>query len=177
MIGGSPELSIELPTWTWPGWILDSDFGRDAFSNDKEPVRCQGKNEGVGVAVTGNTDWADYTISARMYIHLADRAGIIARYQGLKRWIGLCQNGDTLQLIVNHYGEKVIAERPRECAVDVLHEYKLTVTGNRIQAFVDGEPMFDVTDDTLTSGGAGFLFDTGLIGVRDISIGSKTETA
>lgn len=175
-LSGSPVLTWKdgppLVRGAFPGWIVDADVLRGAFSDDREAVRHAGKNEGRGVLVTGTTDWTDYTLSARVKIHLADRAGILVRYQGLQRYVALVQTRDRLQLIRRWYGtDTVLAEAPSSWAFDELHELRLTCRGTRITAACDGGTRLEAAETVLDRGGAGFLFERGLIGFRDVAVG------
>ena len=152
------------------GWIADADVLHGPHRADAEDLQYIGKNEGRGVLVTGTTDWRDYTFQARLKIHLADTAGILIRYQGLQRYIALVKTGDKLQLIRRHYGETVLAERRRRWRPGQLHEFRLTAETNHITAWCDGRKLLEATDDTLFRGGAGFLFDNGLIAFRDTAV-------
>jgi ADP-ribosylglycohydrolase len=173
--GGAPALSWkEGPTLvrgTFPGWILDADIVRGAFSDDREAVRHAGKNEGRGVLVTGTTDWRDYTFAARVKIHLADQAGILVRYQGLQRYVALVQTRDRLQLIRRWYGsDTVLAETPSAWARDELHELRLVCHGSHITGTCDGKTVLEAEETVLDGGGAGFLFERGIMGFRDVTV-------
>jgi hypothetical protein len=41
-------------------WINDGDYAHPRFCTDREEMVYVGKNQGVGVMVTGTTDWRDY---------------------------------------------------------------------------------------------------------------------
>jgi ADP-ribosylglycohydrolase len=175
--GGAPALAWKegppLVRGTFPGWIVDADVVRGAFSDDREPVRHAGKNEGRGILVTGTTDWRDYSFSARVKIHLAERAGILVRYQGLQRYVALVQTHDRLQLVRRWYGtDTVLAETPSAWALDELHELRLVCHGTHITASCDGGTVLEAEETVLASGGAGFLFERGLLGFRDVTVGA-----
>jgi hypothetical protein len=146
--GGAPALSWKegppLVRGSFPGWVIDADMVRGAFSDDRESVRHAGKNEGRGILVTGTTDWRDYSFTARVKIHLADRAGILVRYQGLQRYVALVQTRDRLQLVRRWYGsDTVLAEAPSTWALDELHELRLTCHGTHISGRCDGKLMLE----------------------------------
>jgi ADP-ribosylglycohydrolase len=153
-----------------PGWVMDADMTRGPFSDDKEVVTHVGKNESRGVLVTGTTDWRDYTLSARVKIHMADRGGILVRYQGLRRYIALVKTPDKLQLVMHYYGDTVLDEVRCRWKVDDLHKVRLTCKGKQIEAWCDGKKVLSGTDDKLGRGGAGFVFEKGIIGFRDVRI-------
>ncbi len=172
---GSPDIGIpdELPrhkSGEVLGWVVDADMVMGRFPQDGEPMTYFGKNEGRGVLVTGTDNWTDYTISGRFTIALADAGGLIARYQGLQRFIALAKTADSLKLVLNHYGETVLGEKPCQWEVGDLHELALSVKGATIVAYLDGQEVLRAEDDTLLCGGAGYLVDRGLAGFRETSI-------
>jgi hypothetical protein len=122
------------------------------------------------VLVTGTEDWTDYTISSRFTIALADSGGLIARYQGLQRFIALVKTADSLKLVLNYYGETVLDEKPCQWEEQGIHELALTVKGATIAARLDGQEILRAEDDTLARGGAGYVVDRGLVGFRETAI-------
>jgi ADP-ribosylglycohydrolase len=154
-----------------PGWIFDGDVSRGSFSDDAEEVRHVGKNEGRGVFVTGNTDWKDYAFSARFKVHMADKAGLLIRYQGLQRYLALEKTRDSLRLVLRHYGETVLDEIRCDWQADSLHDLKLICKGKTVTAFCDGKKILQGKDETLGRGGAGFFFENGYVGFREVRIG------
>jgi len=177
VLEGTPALAWRngppLVRGAFPGWIADADLVRGSFSDDREVVCHAGKNEGRGILVTGTTDWCDYSFSARVKIHLADRAGILVRYQGLQRYLALVQTRDRLQLVRRWYGsDTVLAEAPSAWDLDELHELRLVCRGPRITGSCDGTVVLEAEERTLARGGAGFVFERGLMGFRDVVVGA-----
>jgi hypothetical protein len=172
---GSPRVSFppQLPRDgnSVHGWIHGADILRGPFSDDAEEQTRVGKNEGRGVLVTGTTDWRDYTFEARVGIHLADLGGIVVRYQGLERYVALVKTPTALRLVLRYYGDRVLAETPCAWKVDELHHLRLVASGPTIAAYLDGAPVMEAADDLLGCGGAGFVFENGLIGFRDVRVG------
>lgn len=174
--GGSPELRVpdELPRaadGTALGWVVDADRVTGRFPQNPQPMTHFGKDEGRGVVVTGTDDWRDYTISSRFTIVLADAGGLIARYQGLQRFIALVKTRDALKLVRNFYGETVLAETPCAWQMGELHHLALSVRGTEIVAHLDGEEVLRAIDGTLACGGAGCLVESGTAGFREFAIG------
>ena len=119
----------------------------------------------------GGCDWTDYQISAQMKIHLADRAGLIARWQGQERFIALVRAGSRLKLIERLYGETVLDEA--ELTTWKGYDVKpvcLQVKRGTIRGYVDCKQLVEGKTDQLDSGAAGFLVDTGIAGYCDIAI-------
>jgi len=86
-----PDLFPFTPKWAPIGWVADVDTFGWPLSDEPEVLQHLGKNQGRGIVVTGNTDWTDYRFTGRIATHLAERAGLVARYQSLTRYIELAQ--------------------------------------------------------------------------------------
>jgi hypothetical protein len=172
---GAPDIHIadELPRdkdGTVLGWVVDADRVIGKFPQDAQPMTYFGKDTGRGVIITGTDDWTDYTISARFTVALADAGGLVARYQGLQRYLALIKTEDALKLVANYYGETVLAEAPCTWQVGELHDLALTVKGSDVAARLDGQQILTATDDRLTCGGAGYIVERGLAGFRETAI-------
>jgi ADP-ribosylglycohydrolase len=170
---GQPEFSVTAGeiagNCKFQGWILDKDSFRHTLSEDAEPTIYFGKNKSTGVFITGTTNWDDYSIEADMKVHMATRGGLIARYQGLKRYVALVRNKNKIQLIKEYYGTTVLAEKEVNWQLDDVKTLKLECCGENIKAIFDGNVLFEEKVPQLTCGGAGLLFDRGIVGFRKLS--------
>jgi ADP-ribosylglycohydrolase len=172
---GAPNLHIpdELPRTADGevlGWVVDADRVIGKFPQDPQRMTYFGKDEGRGILITGTDDWTDYTISGRFTIACADAGGLVARYRGLQRFIALVKTRESLKLVLQHYGETVLAETACTWQAGELHDLALTVNGEEITGSVDGEEVLGGADDQLGCGGAGYFVETGLAGFRETSI-------
>ncbi len=158
-----------------PGWIVDADVIRGAFSDDQEPVQHFGKNTGRGLAITGNRFWRDQSIQARVKVHLADEGGLVARYQGLNRYLALVRRQDRLAICKRFYGDSILADMPCDWPLDQVRELRLHCVDNAITAYLDGQPVLHAIDNDLRDGATGLLFSNGLVGFRDIRIESTVR--
>ncbi len=152
-----------------PGWLIDADKSCGKFDGNI-PAKFYVKNKGIGFLVTGTTDWRDYDFSAKVRVQLADRAGIIARYKGQLRNIALLKSPGKLSLVMRHYTETILGELKCDWAPDEFHTLRISLRGNDISAYCDGRKIFQAEDSILLCGGAGFLFENGMIGFRDILV-------
>jgi ADP-ribosylglycohydrolase len=130
-----------------------------------EPYRLI-QNEGRGLLIHGGRDWTDYEASSEITLHMVKAAGIAVRVQGMRRYYALllCDDGKA-RLVKALDGDTVLAERDYAWSNGVTKEFTLRAEGNRLQASIDGELLFDVedTDRPLTGGGAAFVVEEGRI--------------
>ncbi len=151
------------------GWVSDLDISFRGPVRG-EQVQVYGKSEGRGIAVTGTTDWRDYTFSANFCTYLVDRAGLVVRYQGLERYLAVVKTADALQLVLRFYGERVLATHPCRWDEGDLHRIEASVRGTEVVVRLDGREVLRGNDDRLGSGGAGFVAERGGAGFRDVVI-------
>jgi ADP-ribosylglycohydrolase len=137
-----------------------------------EPFRLA-QNSGVGLISQGARDWGDYRVTASVVPHLAASAGIGARVQGLRRYYALllCAGG-TARLVKALDGTQVLAEAALPWSFGESHELSLQVAGNRLQGWVDGKLVFDLTDDErpLTGGAVGLLVEDGRVACEAVRV-------
>ncbi len=151
---GTPDVTFARPSHNGTLWARAWLNGADRFDAwDRLRVT---QNEGVGLVMQGTREWADYRVAADITPHLVKSGGIAARVQGMRRYYALllCADGK-LRLVKALDGVTVLAEADFPWAYDEPHDLSLTVTVARIQAAVDGQSYFDVTDaDRPLLGGA-----------------------
>ncbi len=155
------------------GWVFDADIGRGKFTDDDEPQTQFGKNEGRGELICGTTQWQDYCFEARIKVHLATKAGLVVRYQGKQRYIAITVEGNVLRLIQRFYEEKTLDEINLDSLSltweqDKLYPLKVVCHGSNINVQLDGVDILQGQDDVLKRGGAGFMFENGMMGARDV---------
>ena len=158
-----------------PGWISNLDLVRGRFSNDREEWLYLGRNEDLGVLVTGNRSWRACGLRCGFRIHAAERAGVLLRYQGLRRHYAVWFTRTAVQIVRNCYGEKVLAEAPLVLKENQTYALEARVEGESIRVSIDACPVLAVRDATFDCGGAGFAVARGLAGFRGLSIAATTR--
>ncbi len=152
------------------GWIID---GRLTWRNAWGGGATLNRNAGLGLMHTGTAEWADYTVSGRMEVRLADRAGLAARFGGLRRYLALLwdRGAAQLQLVRQFDGlRQVVASAGCDWRLNQAHELCLTVRGRRAVAAVDGKDLFDAEFDALPAGGIACLVESGTAGFADLAV-------
>ena len=126
------------------------------------------QNEGRGLLITGTRQWCDYEVEAAVTLHLCTAAGIAARVQGMRRYYALLLCHDVAgnrraRLIRALDGDTVLAETDFPWDYGETYTFALRVSADRLQAAIDGDPLFDVTDSTLSGGGIGLVIEEGRV--------------
>ncbi|MEZ0325527.1 MAG: ADP-ribosylglycohydrolase family protein [Fimbriimonas sp.] len=119
------------------------------------------QNDGTGLLITGTREWSDYRVSATVRPHLAQRAGIAARVQGMKRWYALLLNRNgAIELVKND--ALILDEKPFPWSFGEEHLLEIEVVGPNISCFANGDLLFTHTDnDPMLGGGVAFVIEDG----------------
>ncbi|HEV2065374.1 MAG TPA: ADP-ribosylglycohydrolase family protein, partial [Thermomicrobiales bacterium] len=170
---GTPDMRLGRPEGRGTMWRRAWVNGVDQFEGRwQEPYRIV-QNRGTGLLIQGTQEWTDYQVSALVTVHLAKAAGIAARVGGLCRYYALllCDDGKA-RLIKALDGETVLGEsdfpwdvrRPYLLAIAVMHD--------RIEASIDGTPVFDVLDGDrpLLTGGIGLICEEGCLASEAVTV-------
>jgi ADP-ribosylglycohydrolase len=178
--------SVDLDSLTWDGcpkvvfgrtdggraWRAAWAPGTDVFHTGPEPFRLI-QNEGTGLLIQGAREWRDYTVSSTITPHMAERFGIAARVQGMRRYYALALNRRREAQIVKALdGERVLASVPIAWEFGEPYALRLSVAGSRIVGEIDGERHLDVHDpDRPLEGGAiALLVTEGRVGAETVSV-------
>jgi len=115
--------------------------------------------------ITGDPEWSDYTVEVRVKPLLtADSTGVVFRYHTNRHfYLFALSGGNRARLLVHQPFEKSlrVAEwrelGSADFSYDVRRYYRLRVDndGERIRAFIDDKPVFDLRDGEILKGKAG----------------------
>jgi len=152
------------------GWVDGMHHQLGAFSDDAEPQRRFGSDGDPCVYVTGNRSWGDQSLSCRFNVHAADRAGVVLRWQGMRRHYAFIFEKERALLVRQDYGETVLAERPFVLAENEMVDLEARAEGARLSLRVNGEVLLEAEDAAFATGGAGFYAQQGILGVAKPSI-------
>ena len=135
-----------------------------------EPFRLI-QDEGTGLLITGTCEWVDYTVTAVVRPHMAARAGLAARVQGMRRWYGLllCAD-DRVRLVKSLDGEQVLAETEYAWELDRTYTLELIVRGGELVASIDGREVLRANDGDLATGGIALVADEGRVDVDEVAV-------
>jgi len=131
------------------------------------------KNEGRGLYMQGTREWKNYQAEADITPWLMDAGGIAVRVQGLKRFYALqLVKGNKVRLLKALDGDTVLGEKDFDWKIHHTYSLKLQVSGNRIQAWVNDQLQFDVTDDKLPllGGAVAYTVDLGHIASQAMTV-------
>ncbi len=152
------------------GWINGMDHLRGTFSDDAEPQLRMGGDSDPCVYVTGTRDWGDEELSCRFNVHAADRAGVVLRWQGMRRHYAFLFEKERVLLVRQRYGETVLAERLFALPENRMFDLVARAEGRRLSLSLGGETLLEADDDAFPAGGVGFFAERGLLGVAKVSI-------
>jgi len=144
----------------------------DRFEGGHETMRVI-QDEGIGLLIQGCREWTDYRVRTAITPHMVKAAGVAARVQGMRRYYALLLvENNRARLMKALDGIKTLAEIDFSWRLGTRYELVLSVTGNRLQGFVDGNQMFDVEDSDrpLIEGAVALMVEEGRLGTAAIKI-------
>ncbi|MEV5963619.1 ADP-ribosylglycohydrolase family protein [Kribbella sp. NPDC051952] len=163
---GAPTLTLTRPTGgtLWRrAWVR----AVDRWEDGPESFRIT-QEEGTGLLIQGSRDWRDYTVGADVTPADGVAAGLAARVQGQRRYYALeLAEQNTVRLVRHH---TVLASQSFDWEYGRTYQLALTVDGDRLVGAVDGETLFDVTDDALDSGGVALVVTEGTTATQQVVV-------
>lgn len=169
---GVPELELSRKKGTMWGraWVNAVDTYHPFYPESYRLIH----NKGTGLLLYGSRDWSDYVVEADVTPHLAKRAGIAARTQGLRRYYGLLlTEQNQVQLVKELDGTRTLDETEFDVTLGETYQLRLVVHGETIEGFVNGEKVVTASDASLAQGGIALVIDEGRTATQKVSISSR----
>ncbi len=183
---GAPDMSLNRPSISQAGqekrkrpkfwkkaWIyaLDSSERFDSWDYWPQAYRLI-QNEGRGLLMQGTREWLDYQFAATAMPRVCELGGIAVRVQGLQRYYALLLAHNQARIVRVLDGETTLAQTDTGWSVEEEIQLKLTVAGNRLTAFVNGELLLEAQDNdhALSGGGVALIAQAGLIFFDDVCV-------
>ena len=187
--GGSQDGAIVLDWLRWDGPPdtrlrrpkAPSDFWRrawvnavDTFSTSFPQAFRISQDRGEGMIIHGGRAWGDYRVETALTVHLAERAGIGVRVQGLRRYYAvLLVRPNLLRLVRARDGEvAVLAETPFAWSFERPYSFVVEAVGRTIEASVDGVRLSarDDSEEALADGGVALIIEGGAASSDEILV-------
>lgn len=89
---GSPNLILKRPKISSDFWHRAWINGADNFLKDSKYSYTIAQNSGLGLISYGNRDWKNYKVISTIIPHLGKYFGLIARFQGMRRFYAVRLN-------------------------------------------------------------------------------------
>ena len=167
---GNPQVVFERPQHRGRMWKRAWVDAVDQLVSWTEMFRLV-QNEGLGMISQGTREWTDYIVRADVTPHLATRAGIAARVQGLTRFYALMVTRDQkVQLVKSLHQESVLAESEFGWSFgDTLH-MSLGVDGDELWGEINGQVVLSARDSSLDSGAIGLVIADGRSATHKVEV-------
>ncbi len=181
------DSSVSLDRLTWDGTPtvtfnrLPSPIYREAWVKGISDIIPWGEdeyrlvqNEGTGLFIQGTRNWTNYTFEAEVTPHMASRAGIAVRVQGMRRYYALLLCRDKgLQIVKCLNQEAILAEAPIDWKLGETHNLRLAIEDNQLLAYLDGVLCLSTIDNEtpLRNGAVGLILTEGRAAYDSVSVG------
>lgn len=163
--------------WTFFTTNTGSSWGVMADSTDAANlVLAQGSNaNNEAYATAGEVTWQDYSFEARVKLrNVEPYPGLIARYQDSNNYYMLRINKVSEGRL--EFSKKVggasttFASYPFLTTADTWYTLRITVRGNVLRGYLNGNSLFEVTDSALDAGKIGFRTNWGPSSFDNIAV-------
>ncbi len=160
-VGAANLFSDDFEDGNSTGWSTSG--GSWSVVTDGTKVDKQSSTSANAYSYTGTSSWADYSVQARVkalsFNGTGRTVGITARYASTSNYYYLAlSNANQIQLGKKaSSGSAVLASKAVTVQTNTWYTLKLTVTGNQLQAYVDGVLQLTATDSALATGKVGFM--------------------
>ena len=140
------------------------------FSPNLNCTYCISHDEGEGLATIGTSDFTDYQVTSTLKMSLHDKAGLVARSKGHRRFYAAVMTGMDKVRIVKRCDDKLTILGEAGFDYEEFREYEMTfrVKCQELELLVDKKRLLAChdSDGPYTAGGAGFLVDTGSMFIK-----------
>jgi ADP-ribosylglycohydrolase len=164
-MGGSMEMTPSLTPWTTQTtWLKAFVSSAENFCPDYTTTFSISHPRENGVATIGTRDWRDYSVESTITFSQQKAAGLVARARGHRRYYCAVLTGGraTIAKRVDDI-VKDLASVPFAYAIDETHALRFAVKGDVLSLSIDGNRVVEARDGQFSSGGAGFIVDSGAI--------------
>jgi hypothetical protein len=139
-------------------------------------VLAQGSNaNNEAYATTGDLAWQDYSFEAKVKLRNAEPyPGLLARYKDSNNYYMLRINKVSEGRV--EFSRKVggastiFASYPLATTADTWYTLRMTIQGNVLRGYLNGNSLFEVTDTSLDAGKIGFRNNWGPAVVDDVAV-------
>jgi ADP-ribosylglycohydrolase len=173
---GPPDVRFRRPAEGGSLWRRAWVLGVDELDPQWPETYRVVQNAGVGLLTQGTREWTDYCVEAQVKPYLAEACGIVARAQGLRRYVALTlargpDGRGELRLQARVGDELGGVAAPFAWETGRAYALRLEVQGRQARAWVDGAPVaaFDELPAALDGGAAGMLCEEGCVAFEEVA--------
>lgn len=178
---GAPDTILRRPDTNGTMWQRAWAVAATSFDGNREAFRIT-QDTGIGMAIQGTREWRDYAVSCSLVPNLADRWGLAARVQGLRRYYAVVFDarpnaaglgGTRVRLVRMLETEETLCELEMPWQPDRAYHIELKVEGRRIEARIDRVLELaadDSSENALDGGAIAMLVSKGSLATQAIAI-------
>ena len=146
------------PTWL-KAWVSSA----RQFAPDFKHTYCISHTEDEGIVTIGTQGWDDYSVASTLSFSLHEKAGLIARSKGHRRYYAALLSGGNLASIVMRKDNIIttLISTPFQYEQDQLYAMNFTVCGDELTLEIDDIEILQTHSTAYTQGAAGFAIERG----------------
>jgi hypothetical protein len=174
-LGTAKELSPDInPFVTRTKWMMAFMSSAKHTGPDYLATLAISHPEDNGLVTIGSREWDNYTVSSRIQFVHAAYAGLVARSKGHRRYYAAVFTDGAMR-IIRRCGARVdtLASSDTTYHEGDWHDVAFEVRGTRLIMYVDGREVCSGTDESYSSGGAGFVVGEGAIVANGFTVAGQ----
>ncbi|MFD0714514.1 ADP-ribosylglycohydrolase family protein [Paenibacillus sp. GCM10027626] len=159
------DLTPSLTPWTTnTTWMKAFMSSIENFNPDFAETFSISHPAANGVATIGSIEWDDYAVSSQLIFTNQQSAGLVARAKGHRRYYAVLFARDRVAICKNKDGLFTeLAAAPFDLQLDMRYDVSFQLKGERLSVTVDRQTLLFAEDGEYSSGGAGFIVQSGAI--------------
>ncbi|MBS4208903.1 ADP-ribosylglycohydrolase family protein [Bacillus sp. FJAT-50079] len=159
------DLTPNLTPWTTDTtWIKSFMSSIENFNPDFAETFSISHPTSNGVATIGGTDWDDYCVSSQVIFTNQESGGLVARSKGHRRYYSVLFEKDKVKICKKKDDRLVeLAAVDFDLQLDQRYDVSFHLKGQLLSVEVEGKIIVSAEDQEYTSGGAGFIVNSGAI--------------
>ena len=150
-------------------WVFDSS---NWIVGDNQKLKAKIPTGQQQYGLTGDANWQNYMVSARINCEYNKDAGLVFRAQDINNlYLLRAGYGNYIELFKRVNGTFTrIAYAAYSMELNTWHTLRAIVKGNSIRGYVDGTLMIDAVDNTFSQGRIGLRVDSGTASFDDVKV-------
>lgn len=148
---------------TNPLWLAGFAASATHFAADFKQTYCVSHSGEEGLATIGTCEWEDYSVTSTIFYSLHEAGGLVLRSTGHRRYYSAVLRKCQYAAIYMWKDGKcqALTKALYQYEEDKGYEMTFLAHGNKLKLVINGNTILSATDDTYTSGQAGFIVSKG----------------
>ncbi|SDE38068.1 Cellulase (glycosyl hydrolase family 5) [Paenibacillus sp. UNCCL117] len=161
------------------GWSVVSSWGNFSVAsapNGSKAYLSNNADKGATKSVTGTSTWTNYSVEAKGKTDATSgRMGVVARFVDPNNYYSMTYDSASKKVYISKIQNGALTDLAISApipplAAGVYHNLRFTVTGNTLQAYVNGQLIATATDSAFSAGKIGVYSHMSKVYFDDVAV-------